>query len=627
MKPLIALAFSILLAGQALAGGRLDAFKFTGTSTLEGFEDVAFVPIFWDARCANVNYVVDDVPANAGTPNEIPATALRRELQSALNQWNRIPTSYINMNIVAIKTLGNGIPNFDFVNELTFEALPGAPFLAASASRTLQEDAQFATGDDLDGDGDSDVFDPAAARRNSCFDVDDDGDIEFPAGTYKAGTILDNDVVFNPEVQWSTQPGGDELADIQAVAVHEFGHSHGLSHSVINQISANDGTAATMFPFLDTNDAGAELGQRSLHSDDIAWSSFIYQEGSASSGPAALQHGDRPFRSEFGLIKGEVLQRGVGVAGASVKAIARNGETLSEGFSGTARGFRNGFGEVLVVDPAIDPTAPILDGRYTIPVAKGTYDLMIEALDGAPASPGNISFTAQVGGFLGQNLFPEEFRSSRERAREPQPGMSAPVTVESGAITTRADFITNEEITLRNSDPAEFLGDGSFNELERLIFAERFTNAEVLEQLEAGAVATSAQFQTTVADASAVPKYQRAGLFVGRLNADGSANIDLRRPILARNNFIGQDIDLTPLFISPEQNQALCAKLKSDPTLDVFLVLETADELATGASERPAQLALSFGFSDRSFMASGGGPFMPTFFNWSIELHFSAAQQ
>ena len=160
MRRLIAIAFSVLLAGPTLAGGRLDTFKFTGVSTVPDFEDVLVVPIFWDARCANVNYVVDDVPANAGTENENSASTIRRELQTALNQWNRIPTSYINMNVVALKALNNGIPNFDFVNELTFETFPGAPFLAASASRSLQQDADFAVGDDIDGDGDSDVFDP-----------------------------------------------------------------------------------------------------------------------------------------------------------------------------------------------------------------------------------------------------------------------------------------------------------------------------------------------------------------------------------------------------------------------------------------------------------------------------------
>jgi len=188
------------------------------------------------------------------------------------------------------------------------------------------------------------------------------------------------------------------------------------------------------------------------------------------------------------------------------------------------------------------------------------------------------------------------------------------------------DFITNEEITLRNSEPAEGLGDGSFVGLNDLIYAERFTNAEVLEQLAAGAVVTSAQFQTTVFDASVAPRYKRAGLFVGRVKADGAAAIDLSRPIFAMRNLAGQDIDLAPLFAPQNANQALRSKLESDAALDVFLLLETANEFETGSSGLPPQLALVLPFdsSGRSFVSSGGSPFVLSDFNWSIELHFSA---
>jgi hypothetical protein len=486
----------------------------------------------------------------------------------------------------------------------------------------------FAVGDDMDEDGDSDVYDPAVAGRTSCFDFDRDGDIEFSAGSYEAGTILDSDVVFNPEVFWSTVPAGDEAFDIRAVAVHEFGHAHGLSHGLINQISPTDGTASTMYPFLDSGDEASERGQRSLHSDDIAWSSFVYPEGTAESGPPALQRGDRAFRTDYGLIKGEVKQRGMGVAGASVQALS-GGRAVSEGFSGTTRAFANAFGEVLVFDPAIDGVSSIIDGKYTIPVPSGTYDLALEALDGIPVGPGSISRVSQVGAMLGQNVFPEEFRSApgMESNREAMPGVSAPVMVTNGGMTNGANLVTNDEVTLRNAEAADVFGDGSLLGARDVIWAEHFTNAEILAQLDAGGVLTSAQFQTTISDNSVVPKYKRAGLFFGRIAPDGTAVVDLARPIFAKSGFIGQELDLAPLFSgSPMQSVAIRNRLRSDPTLDVFAVLEAANEFATGSSGNPPMLAISFGGINpgRSFLSTEGSPLaVADFFAWSIELHFA----
>ena len=92
-------------------------------------------------------------------------------------------------------------------------------------------------------------------------------------------------------------------------AAHELGHSHGLSHSAVNQISATDGTGATMFPAVFSNDAVGQEGLRSLSTDDVAWSSFVYPEGSAASGLAALQPGDIAFDDAYGVITGDVQKR------------------------------------------------------------------------------------------------------------------------------------------------------------------------------------------------------------------------------------------------------------------------------------------------------------------------------
>lgn len=638
MKRFISFTACLAFASIASAGGRLETFKFTGESTVPGFEDVEVIGIFWDQRCSNVTYTVDDIPANRGRPDEIPTSVIRQELQTSFDQWNQIRTSYINMNITSVRALNNGIRGFDFINELTFQAPAGAQFLASSPSVSLQEDADFVTGDDIDGDGDSDVFDPAVARRNTCFDADGDGDIEFPAGPYKAGTILDNDVQFNPVVIWSAGPTPTTTADIQAVAVHEFGHSHGLSHSLVNQISKNDGTGSTMFPFIDTGDLGSEIGQRDLHIDDIAWSSFLYPEGTALVGPAALQPGDRPFKAEFGLIRGSISQAGVPVLGADVSAINKEGERVGEGYSGKAKL----FGEIatgdccFIFDPEVDPASSIVNGAYVIPVPAGLHDITIEAIDGAPAAPGNISITAQVGAFFGQNAFPEEFRGvgAVESNIENLPALSVPVLVLPALTTNNVNLVTNDEIRLRNSGLADFAGTSQAIGFNDVVYAERFTNAEVLARLNTGALVTSGLFETTVLDASVVPKYKRASLILGRVNADGTAAVDLTKPFVARSNFVGQDSDLTPLYFSlPSiQNLVLKALLQADSTLDVFLVLEANNEFETGTSGAPPLLALDAPVAPatatgRSYFSRAGSPLAPFAANWSIELHFTPPRE
>jgi Matrixin/Carboxypeptidase regulatory-like domain len=87
-----------------------------------------------------------------------------------------------------------------------------------------------------------------------------------------AGQILEADIFFNPEVQFSTSATTPpDKIDLQSVATHEVGHLLGLDHSSI--------LSATMFPFMTNGTTYARV----LSTDDIAGVSTIYPTASFAS--------------------------------------------------------------------------------------------------------------------------------------------------------------------------------------------------------------------------------------------------------------------------------------------------------------------------------------------------------
>lgn len=629
-----ALAFVLAfgtVATPAWAGGALTQIDITaaGPSPFTGFVTVPLVPIRWDDRCIPIAYRVNDTldPIPNSSLSLAQATAI---VQATMDDWNDIPTSYIEMDIVG-NTSSNAPVGFDFVNEQSFITPPGFTAIASSPSVSLTGDTFLPDGADIDGDGDPDVSNTIV----TCADVDLDGDIEFPEGLYAAGTILDNDVQYSTGFAYGSV--SDNLSgsvELGSIAIHELGHSHGLSHVLNNQKSDTDGSAVTMYPFIDTGDADAEDDQRSLDSDDLAISSFYYPEGSATSGPGALQTGDVAFGSVYGLVTGELTHGPLDlpVAGGQVTAVDGSGAKVSAAYSGlTTLQYRVADGALFFSG---DPNLDIVSGDYTLAVPKGTYSFVIEAPDGAPVPASSVSLPAIIGNRYGVLNFPEEpWNKNQEAAVERHPWKAHTASVKAGKVTSGIDFVTNAETEIANYGGINFIGftgvpAGTF-------YAVRVPAAEFVAAQNTGAELVQAvRFRTHVFDQSTVPLFASASLTTGSVSADGStATLDLANPLASQADFVGQDGDFATLYFPNSQGlgNSIANRIANGQITDLFIVLELTQGPFPGQSGQAPVIGLDsgddapiFGYSYTS--TDGGATFnQTTNFNFMFSLVLSAA--
>ena len=602
------------------AGGALETIDITGAgpSPIPGHLLARVIGIKWDSRCIPVQYRVNNtlnpVPNPLGAPFLSVADATTA-LQASFDHWNSLPSSYINMQIVGT-TANAGLVGFNFVNELSFRTSAGFGAIASSPSTNFITDVTLVDGDHIDGDADSDV----SSATTTAQDVDGDGDIEFPAGSYKAGTILDNDVQFNTKtsngLRFTVDPTPADTVtrsvDLECVATHEFGHSFGLSHVPNNQTSATDGNGATMFPFIDTGDPASELSQRTPDIDDIAYASFFYPEGTAASGPAALQPGDVPFNSAFGLITGE-LQHGVlnqPVAGGYVQAIDRDtGKETVGAFTGqTNLSFNPATGGLFFVP---NVAQAITNGNYVIPAPTGNYNVRAEAIDGSPVPATSIGFTTQIGNFFGQQNFIEEFWNNNKEGvieREPGDGKNAHVNV--GQVKAGVNITTNSVFNISGFGARTNIGfinppAGGF------IYAVQFPASQVNAINSGNYVVQAGLIDSAIVDASVPPIFAKAVLATGVINPDTTATIDLVNTLDSSIGFLAQDTDFAPYYFTDPKDlsEVIHTGIANGTIQNLFLVVQIPPSPFPGVSNQPPLIGLSSQapILGRSFLSTNGG--------------------
>lgn len=343
---------SLLLSSQVFAGGYL--VDFSGSNS-----DKLVVPRWRDAKSPIKWYINDRKTKEYGISDD----DITKQLSNAMAVWNDVPTSNVT-NLLAGSTSINET-KLDGVNVITFSD-GSYPF----STGVLAVCANYYFSGVVDNDSN---------------DLNSDGVPDLVNGYYPPGSIIDSDIIFNPQY-------AHQISDVTSILEHEIGHCMGLSHSSIKN--------SVMWPF--------DNGLRNITSDEKAYISQLYPNSDL-------------YSKFYGAIHGKVTSGidGHAILGAHIYIVdPESGSKTIGGYS-------------------------MPGGEFSIPAPIGRYYIGIEPLDGSPIGMDPERINRVVAGTTDTD-FPEELYDANESHLEINALKSGlPIDVIAGANVNNINFVTN----------------------------------------------------------------------------------------------------------------------------------------------------------------------------------------